>query len=119
MAAKRKTAYIPEGQRHSSTRFQTRLTPSLHAAIEGAAETYDLSPAVVLEVLHDLAAASGKLDAALYAAMTLHEEPNAYARVVGRPASEDARGFAARSAKRAKAVMARDAVEAGPPSERA
>lgn len=108
MAAKRRTAYIPEGQRHSSTRFQTRLTPSLHAAIEGAAETYDLSPAVVLEVLHDLAAASGKLDAALFAAMVLHEDPAAYERAVGRPASEDARGFAARSARRAKTIMARE-----------
>jgi len=62
----------------------------------------------VLEVLHDLARASGKLDAALFAAMVLHEDPNAYARVVGRPASEDARAFAARSARRAKAVMARE-----------
>lgn len=108
MAAKRKTAYIPEEQRQSSTRFQTRLTPSLHAALESASERYDLSPAVVLEVIHDLAAASGKLDAALFAAMVLHEDPAAYERAVGRPASEDARGFAARSARRSKTIMARE-----------
>ena len=108
MAAKRKTAYIPEEQRKSSTRFQTRLTPSLHAALESASERYDLSPAVVLEVIHDLAAASGRLDAALFAAMVLHEDPGAYARVVGRPASAEARALAARSAKRAQTIMAAD-----------
>lgn len=48
----------------------------------------------MLEVIHDLAAASGKLDAALFAAMVLHEDPNAYARVVGRPASAEARALA-------------------------
>lgn len=108
MVARRRTAYVPEDQRHSSTRFQARLTPSLAAAIEGMAERYDLSTAVVLEVLHDLALVTGRLDAALFAAMLLHEDPAAYARAVGRPASEDARGMAARSAKRAKAIMARE-----------
>jgi len=108
MAARRRTAYVPEDQRHSSTRFQARLTPSLHAAIDGMAERYDLSPSVVLEVLHDLAIVTGRLDAALYAAMVLHEDPAAYERAVGRPASEDARAFAARSARRAKTIMARE-----------
>lgn len=102
MAAKRKTAYIPEGQRQSSTRFQARLTPSLFAAIDGMAERYDLSTAVVLEVLHDLALVTGRLEAALFAAMVLHEDPAAYERVVGRPASAEARALAARSAKRAQ-----------------
>lgn len=115
MAARRRTAYVPEDQRHSSTRFQARLTPSLAAAIDGMAERYDLSTAVVLEVLHDLALVTGRLEAGLYAAMVLHEDPAAYERAVGRPASEDARGFAARSAKRAKTIMARD----GRPAERA
>lgn len=105
---RRKTAYIPEEQRQSSTRFQTRLTPSLYAAISDAAEKYDLSPAVVLEVIHDIALASRRLDAALFAAMVLHEDPNAYARVVGRPASAEARALAARSAKRAQTIMAAD-----------
>lgn len=108
MASKRRTAYIPEDQRHSSTRFQARVTPSLHAAISDASERYDLSPAVVLEVLHDLALASGRLDASLYAAMVLHEAPEAYERVVGRPASAEARALAARSAKRAQTIMAAD-----------
>lgn len=107
---RRKTAYIPEDQRHSSTRFQARLTPSLHAALTELGERYDLSPAVVLEVLHDLARGTGRLDAGLYAAMVLHEDPAAYERAVGRPASEEARGMAARSAKRAKAVMAAEKV---------
>lgn len=108
MAARRRTAYVPEDQRHSSTRFQTRLTPSLAAALTELGERYDLSTAVVLEVLHDLARGTGRLDAALYAAMVLHEDPAAYERAVGRPASEDARGFAARAAKRARTIMARD-----------
>lgn len=108
MAARRRTAYVPEDQRHSSTRFQARLTPSLSAAIDGMAERYDLSTAVVLEVLHDLAIVTGRLEAALFAAMVLHEDPAAYARVVGRPASAEARALAARSAKRAQTIMAAD-----------
>lgn len=108
MAARRRTAYIPEDQRHSSTRFQARLTPSLAAALTELGERYDLSPAVVLEVLHDLALVSGRLDAGLYAAMVLHEDPAAYERAVGRPASTEARELAARSAKRAAAIMAAD-----------
>jgi hypothetical protein len=108
MSARRRTAYVPEDQRHSSTRFQSRLTPSLSAAIDGMAERYDLSTAVVLEVLHDLAIVTGRLEAALFAAMVLHEDPAAYERAVGRPASEDARAFASRSARRAKTIMARE-----------
>lgn len=105
---RRKTAYVPEDQRRSSTRFQARLTPSLHAAISDASERYDLSPAVVLEVIHDIALASGRLDAALFAAMVLHEDPAAYERAVGRPASTEARELAARAAKRAQTIMAAD-----------
>lgn len=108
MAAKRKTAYIPDTQRKASSHFAARITPTLHAALESASERYDLSPAVALEVIHDLAAASGRLDAALFAAMVLHEDPAAYERVVGRPASDEARALAARSAKRAQALMAAD-----------
>lgn len=108
MAARRRTAHIPDSQRVASRHLAARVTPSMAEALAGMAERYDLSTAVVLEVLHDLAIVTGRLDAALYAAMVLHEDPAAYERAVGRPASEDARAFAARSARRAKAVMARE-----------
>lgn len=108
MAARRRTAHIPDSKRVASRHLAARVTPSMAEALADMSERYDLPTGIVLEVLRDLATGTGRLEAGLYAAMVLHEDPAAYERAVGRPASEDARGFAARSARRAKAVMARE-----------
>lgn len=97
---RRKTAYIPDPERKASAHFAARITPSLAARLASLAEQYDLPPALVLEVLHDLAAASGRLDAGLYAAMVLAERPGDYEAAVGRPASEEAVGMAKRTSAR-------------------
>lgn len=108
MAARRRTAHIPDSQRVASRHLAARVTPSMAEALADMSERYDLPTGIVLEVLRDLATGTGRLDAALFAAMVLHEDPAAYERAVGRPASEDARGFAARSARRSKTIMARE-----------
>ena len=73
----RKTAYVPQSQRHTIP-IAIRASPELAEAVKGDAETYDLTLAEVLTAYRDLAHASGRLEKVLHAAGVREEHPDDY-----------------------------------------
>lgn len=64
MASTRRTAYVPQSQRHTA-RLDLRVSPDLSVEIRADADRHGLTLAQVVEVYRDLALASGRLEAAL------------------------------------------------------
>jgi len=64
MASTRRTAYVPQSQRHTR-RLDLRVPDALNDAIRADAARHGLTHTEVVEVYRDLALASGRLEAAL------------------------------------------------------
>lgn len=70
----RKTAYVPQSQRHTIP-IAIRASPELAEAVKGDAETYDLTLAEVLTAYRTVALASGRLKKAFERARDQKVQP--------------------------------------------